>query len=206
VYGRAPWQGDESLSYEVKNDRGQRLGREVLSVDVEGSRTFLSQLFMSEGRRDESRVEVESATLKPRSSRRQILTPADEEVLEATYTEEGVLIKHGDKQSALSVPEHSYDNDTSLFLWRTIPFAPGYEASYVTIITNFRSRQVVRLRVIGREMVRVPAGEFQAWKLEIKTKNADQVAWYADTPLRQLLKYDNDRKVIFELETLVPKP
>ena len=59
----------------------------------------------------------------------------------------GVLIKHNDeKQTGLSVPEHSYDNDTSLFLWRTLPFAIGYEGRYTTIITNFRARQTVDLK------------------------------------------------------------
>ena len=48
----------------------------------------------------------------------------------------------------------------------------------------------------------MPAGEFTAWRLEISTANAKQVAWYADTPTRPLLKYDNDRNVIFELESL----
>jgi hypothetical protein len=97
------------------------------------------------------------------------------------------------------VPEHAYDNDTSLFLWRTLPFADGYEASYVTIITNRRNRQDVVLNVRGKETVTVPAGTFECWRLEISTENARQIAWYADTPSRPLVKYDNDRAVIFEL-------
>ena len=43
------------------------------------------------------------------------------------------VIKAGERQSGLSVPEHSYDNDSSLFLWRTIDFREGYEARYITI-------------------------------------------------------------------------
>jgi hypothetical protein len=58
----------------------------------------------------------------------------------------------------------------------------------------------VTLRVIGKETVRVPAGEFQAWRLEVKTSNAKQTAWYADTPTRPLVRYDNDRGLFFELE------
>lgn len=188
------------MAYDVKTAKGEMLGREELSIDVQGDgRTTLKQLFSAPSRRDESSVLVDTATFKPISSRREIVTPDDEELIEVTYTESGALIKQGDKQSGLSVPEHSYDNDTSLFLWRTLPFAEGYEASYNTIITNFRSRQLVTLRVVRRETVRVPAGEFEAWRLEIKTSNANQVAWYADTPTRPLVKYDNDRNVIFDL-------
>jgi hypothetical protein len=200
VFGSTPWTGDEIMMYDVKTERGEMLGREHLRVEVqEGGRTTLSQLFTATDRRDESNVLVESATLKPISSTREIRTPDDDEFIEATYTDAGVLIRQGERQSGLSVPEHSYDNDTSLFLWRTLPFAPGYESSYNTIITNFRSRQVVTLRVTGRETVNVAAGSFEAWRLEIKTSNANQVAWFADTPTRPLVKYDNDRNVIFEL-------
>ena len=199
VFGRAPWPASESLDYDVKTDKGELLGREVLSVETSGGETVLTQIFTAAERRDQSSVRVQSADLKPIASLREIVTPNDDERIEVVYTEAGAQIKQGERQTGLSVPEHSYDNDTSLFLWRTLPFAEGYEAAYNTIITNFRSRQTVVLRVTGRETVRVPAGEFQAWRLEVRTSNASQVAWFADTAARTLVKYDNDRGVIFEL-------
>ena len=203
VYASTPWSGDEVLNYNVRDNSNKTLGRETLQIDVNEQSTTLAQVFANDERRDETRVEVDSDSLKPRTGRREIDTPEEKDTLEWTYTDEGVLITHNDeKQTGLSVPEHSYDNDTSLFLWRTLPFAEGYEGRYTTIITNFRARQTVDLRVTGKEPVRVPAGEFTAWRLEIRTANARQVAWYADTPTRPLVKYDNDRNVIFELESL----
>jgi hypothetical protein len=196
-----PWRGNERFEYVLKDDRGREVARSVLSVEPDGATTRLGQLATTATNRDDSTVVVDSRTLKPASSQRTIVTPADTDEIEVTYTEAGAIIKHGDRQSGLSVPEHAYDNDTSLHLWRTLAFAPGYEASYVTIITNRRSRQTVHLEVIGLESVRVPAGEFRAWRLEIKGSNADQVAWYADTPARPLVKYDNDRGTIYELLT-----
>jgi hypothetical protein len=201
IVSAIPWRGDERFEYVLKDDRGREVARSVLTVDVSNSTTELGQLATTSTNRDETKVVVDSDTLKPVSSTRLIVTPNDTENIEVSYTDAGALIKHNDRQSGLSVPEHAYDNDTSLHLWRTIAFAPGYEASYVTIITNRRSRQTVDLRVVGLERVRVPAGEFRAWRLEIKGSNADQVAWYADTPTRPLVKYDNDRGTIYELLT-----
>jgi hypothetical protein len=126
----------------------------------------------------------------------------DEERIDVEYTADGARITQNedeDTTTGLSVPEYSYDNDTSLFLWRTLPFEEGYEGSYTTIITNHRARQKVNLSVTGIESVTVPAGTFEAWRLEITTSNARQIAWYATTPDRKLLRYDNDRNVIFEL-------
>jgi hypothetical protein len=171
-------------------------------VRVEGALTTLQQHYESANTRDTISVTVDSVTLKPVSANRSIIDARNnEENIDVEYTEQGAVIKHGERQSGLTVPEHSYDNDTSLFLWRTLPFAEGYEGRYTTIITNRRSRQDVYLRVTGKESVTVPAGTFESWRLEITTSNARQVAWYADTPARTLVRYDNDRGVIFELSS-----
>jgi hypothetical protein len=206
VAGTPPWTGDEQLQYVLKADSGREVARGVLVIDVLNGRTNLAQSFTNpdETNRDDLTVQVDSQTLKPFSATRRILNDDDDDVelIEVTYTDEGALIKlDSDKQSGLSVPEHSYDNDTSLFLWRTLPFAEGYEASYNTIITNHRNRQKVNLRVTGKESVTVPAGQFTAWRLEIRAGGRTQVAWYADTTTRPLIKYDNDAGTIFELET-----
>ncbi len=201
VAGTAPWTDGESYTYVLVNDDGREL-QAALSVEIDGDRTTLSQQFESATAEDTTTVTVDSVTLKPIASEREIREPdGDEERIEVEYTEDGALIRQGDdKQSGLSVPEHSYDNDTSLFLWRTLPFTEGYEGSYTTIITNHRTRQKVNLRVEGLERVTVPAGSFEAWRLVITTSNARQVAWYANTPQRQLVRYDNDRDLIFELK------
>lgn len=196
-----PWTADENWFYDLVDDDGREVGQAVLTVEVLDGQTRLWQEFEGDDAADTTTVTVDSTTLKPIAAGREILEPdGDIQRIEVEYTEEGALIRQGDeRQSGLSVPEHSYDNDTSLFLWRTLPFAEGYEASYNTIITNRRARQKVNLRVEGLETVTVPAGTFEAWRLVITTSNARQTAWYANTPQRQLVRYDNDRNLIFEL-------
>ena len=203
VVGTPPWPEDEIMTYQLVDDDGKQLavGRLIVEVSQATGQTTLRQRFESETTEDSIDVVVDSRTLKPVSSRREIINdnPDDEDLIEVMYTEAGASVTIGDRQTGLSVPEHAYDNDSSLFLWRTLPFAEGYEGSYVTVITNRRSRQDVVLSVPRKETVTVPAGTFDCWRLEIATENARQVAWYADTPTRPLIRYDNDRDVIFEL-------
>ena len=194
-----PWQSGERLEYRLVEDDGGQVGTGTLTVAQSGSNFELGAHFESNISDDTSRVIVKSQDLKPVSSTREIVTEDDTELIEVTYTDQGAVIKQGDKQSGMSVPEHSYDNDSSLWLWRTIDFSEDYESAYVTLITNRRSRQTVVLEVTDKESVTVPAGTFDAWRLEIRTANARQVAWIADTPRRTLVKYDNDRNLIFEL-------
>ena len=200
VVSVVPWRSGEVATYVLKDRKGTVMGRTTLSVTASGSTTELTQSFANDTSTDASSVVVDSQTLKPASARRSISNPKDKQDLGVTYSKEGALIRDGDKQSGISVPDHAYDNDISLFLWRTLAFTEGYEARYVTIITGRRTKQDVLLRVRGKETVRVPAGEFEAWRLEISGENANQVAWIADTPSRPLVRYDNDRGLIFELE------
>ena len=184
------------------DDDGNEAATGVHTIEQDGDTFVFGTRYESpNGNSDTTTVVVNAETLKPVSSVRLIENDNtdDEDRIEATYTEDSVLIKTGDRQSGLTLEEHAYDNDSSLFLWRSIAFEEGYEASYITVITNQRAEQQVILRVPRKETVNVPAGEFTAWRLEIITSNARQVAWYADTADRPLVRYDNDRGTIFEL-------
>jgi hypothetical protein len=194
----------EELHYILLDEDGNRVATGVHTIEQDGANIVLRTHYESpNGNSDTTTVVVNALTLKPDSSVREIINdnPDDEDRIEVEYRENEVIITAGDRQSGLTVPEHSYDNDTSLFLWRTIAFQEGYEASYVTVITNQRSEAQVILRVPRKETVTVPAGEYEAWRLDIITSNARQTAWYADTPARPLLRYDNDRGVLWELAT-----
>jgi hypothetical protein len=201
VVSAVPWRSSESAVYVLKSkDKGEVVGRTTLGIAPSGSNVALSQSFANDTATDASTVVADSQTLKPVSATRKIKNPKDDRELVVTYSKDGALIKDGDKQSGISVPEHAYDNDASLFIWRTLPFEDGYQGKYVTMITNRRTKQEVTLKVRGKETVRVPAGEFTAWRLEIAADDAKQVAWIADTPARTLVRYDNDNGLIFELE------
>jgi hypothetical protein len=89
-------------------------------------------------------------------------------------------------------------------LWRTIDFRAGYQVAYTTIISadlGKPKRSQVILKVIGKEQVQVPAGSFEAWRLEIRQGGRGQTAWFAADDRRALLRYDNG-SLVFELESL----
>lgn len=204
VVATIPWEAPEELHYSLLDSDGEETATGVHTIEGDGNTFVLTTRYESpNGNTDTTTVVVDAQTLKPISSLREIENdnPDDEDRIEVEYTADGASITtgDGDKQSGLTVEEHSYDNDSSLFLWRTIAFAEGYESSYVTVITNQRNDQQVILRVPGKETITVPAGQFTAWRVEIITSNARQVAWYADTPTRPLVRYDNDRGTVWEL-------
>ena len=204
VVGGIPWGASEEAHYRLL-DGDDELGTGVLSIDATGQATTLRQEFKSEDFHDETTAVAESATLAPISVERVIDGPEGVRRWSAAYDGGAVVIEQrseeDEREDQLSVPSHSYDSWTDVFLWRTIDFSEGFEATYVDVLTAVLAKPEVisqKLKVKGRETVEVPAGKFEAWRLEISSDDGDQTAWYADTPERPLVRYDNGQ-LIFEL-------
>lgn len=211
IVSTIPWADRETARYVLREREGDgvELGRAELSAQREGDRYRLGLRFEDADSSDESTVVVLAESLKPVSLRRQITGPEGTSVVEGQYEDGVVRISARsdgrERSSPLRLREHHYDNDSSLFLWRTIPFAEGYSASYHTVIVNRRNQQVATVAVVGKEEVAVPAGTFDAWRVEIRSGGVEQVAWFADTPARPLVRYDNS-ELLFLLTDLPEEP
>ncbi|MDZ4278191.1 MAG: DUF3108 domain-containing protein, partial [Dehalococcoidia bacterium] len=173
----------------------------VLTVERQDGELELTLRFVGGGISDESVVVVDAETIKPITVRRE-RQGEEVEVIEGEYdaAEEIVEVteigEDGDERLVpLRLEENSYDNESSLFLWRTIAFEEGYEASYHSVLANFRNTNVVTLNVVGKEQVTVPAGTFDTWRVEIQAGDVDQVAWFTDTPSHVLVQYNNSLQI-----------
>lgn len=198
IVSAIPWPDLERAEYVLldRDDRDEQ-GRGVLSVTRRDGRFELRLRFENEEASDESVVLVDGDTLRPLSVRREFRDGDETTIIEGEYdAEEGIVeiteTSDGDERTIPHrLKEHYYDNESSLFLWRTIPFREGYEASYHAVLTNQGAQHLVAVAVVGKETITVPAGTYQAWRVEIRSEGARQVAWYADTPERLLVQYDN---------------
>jgi len=213
VVTTVPWRAPESHTYRLESD-GNKKGDAVLSVDTEGDHLVLKQLFSDDkGNTDESTANVDPSTLKPLSSRREIVdkdnntrvvaeaeyqTPAKDcskdivvQIKQTNFKPPDADNPDSERSSPLCVPEHAYDNDASLFLWRTIRFEKGYNVTYNTIIADRRLQQGVTLMVKDRTTIDTDAGKMDAWLVDIKADANTQQAWFATTDDHRLLRYNN---------------
>jgi hypothetical protein len=89
------------------------------------------------------------------------------------------------------VPENAVDNDQLLMTLRALPFSEGYITNYVIVNTINATKVNGTFTVQPQETVTVPAGSFNAWKVEMSFGQTTQYAWYqVDSPFK-LVKYDN---------------
>jgi hypothetical protein len=218
IVSNIPWRAPETHTYKLTDDNKPK-GTTTLSVTQDGDKQVLTQRSEDgQGNSDEAVVTVDAATLKPISSVRTIIDASEKRVAESVYeaTSGGdcssgqvVRIKQSTfkppdeptpdstRSNPLCMPDHSYENDSSLFIWRTMTFEKGYTITYNTVIAARRDTQAVTLRVADR-VKKTPGGDADAWLVEISADNKTQRAWFATTEDHMLLAYQND-SVLFTL-------
>lgn len=202
-----PWSASEEATYRILRD-GEIIGRGVFRIEVEEDALLLTQEFAFPEREFEDvvRARVDKQTLKPLTVERVITGPEGDRNWEVNYVSgiaEVTQTGGGDERTdQINIPEYHYESWSDLFLWRTIDFSTGYRASYNDMLTAVLTRPrkvLMSLQVVGLESVAVAAGQFEAWKLEIRAGGSRQVAWYSSDEERLLLRYDNG-ELEFELE------
>jgi hypothetical protein len=213
VVASIPWKVGEETSYTILDNDDEVLGTGVLRIDQEDGQIRLSQHYENPDFDDRSSVLVNAETLKPIEAERTITGEdgvlrievhysGDFAEIERVATEEG---KDEERRiDRLDVPEHAYDTGVSLFLWRTIPMQVDYRVAYrsmATAVVGKSQENKVTLRVVRQETVEVPAGAFEAWRVEIRAPGLKQTAWYGADSARRLLKYDNGQNT-FVLESV----
>ena len=214
IVGSIPWKVGEETSYTILDNDDKVLGTGALRIDQEDGQLRLSQHYENPDFDDRSSVLVDPQTLKPIEGERvitgedgvlriEVHYSSDVAEIERIATEEG---KEEERRiDRLDVPEHAYDAGASLFLWRTIPMQVDYRAAYrsmATAVLGKSQENRVTLRVLRQETVEVPAGTFEAWRVEIRAPGGvKQTAWYSADSARRLLKYDNGQNT-FVLESV----
>lgn len=202
-----PWTAPEEARYRLM-DGDEVVGSAVLRIEPQNGGFTFTQEFESGEFRDEVMVVADAETLRARSVDRVIDGPDGARRWQVQYEgNTAVVLQHTEdeeRRDELTAPALFYDSWMDVFVWRTIDFREGYEATYVDVLSATLAKpQVISqtLRVTGIETVEVPAGTFQAWRLEVRSSGGNQKAWYADTETRPLVRYDNGSQV-FELLSL----
>ncbi|MCH7999981.1 MAG: DUF3108 domain-containing protein [Chloroflexi bacterium] len=207
VVSNIPWEAPEEARYRLMDGDDVR-GSAILRIEIRDGKVIFTQEFESEEFSDEVEAMVDGETMRPRSVQRVVDGPEGVRRWQVEYEDGSALVvqrtEDDDRRDEFAVPTRSYDSWTDVFLWRTIDFREGYEATYADVLSATLAKpQVISqsLKVTGKETVEVPAGTFETWRLEIRSSDGTQRAWYADTETRPLIRYDNG-SLTFELLSL----
>ncbi len=207
---RIPFGCGERASYELRELDGTRVAGALFEVRCESDRLLLEQSFRGPGPtgdggagpRDRSLAVVESGTLHPVASSREATRDGETTTWSAVYTADLTSVGFRQEESGDDAEERelrlrrgAYDNESALWLWRALELAEGYDGQYVSVSAVSQSQITVRLTVAREERVEVPAGDFETWRIHVRSGRATRVAWIAvDTP-HQLVQWDNGSEI-----------
>jgi hypothetical protein len=210
VVSAVPFADGERLVYTIRDDSGANTARGTLSVHRDGEALRLEQRYEeaspppgAQPNVDETKVAVGADDLQPQSMARTVTGRDLWKAYAANYAADGksVVISEGDaKPRTIPLPTVVYDNESSLWLWRTLPLADGYRVRYVSLDAIGKTRQTVDLTVTGKQTVEVPAGKFEAWRLQIRNGRATRIAWVNVDATHEIVQWDNGSQV-FRLES-----
>ncbi len=218
IFEAVAWAGGEELDYRVVNSEGDNLGTGVLTATVESGLIALRQSYREtdtpeglEPLQDDVIVWVNASTFRPERGERAAVSRNDDDESQTehwswTYgrDEDGdpvITVIHDDgdgdpSERTLRLRDHYYDNESSLWLWRSIDLTEEHEAFYVSVNALERNQQTVNLRVPQTETVTVPAGEFEAYRLLFRNGRAVRTAWVEAAEPHRVLRWDNGSSIL----------
>lgn len=195
-----PWPDYELLRYDITDQRDVKLGTVDMEVRRVGDVYEMRLLFLLPETevRDEIFVTVDAVTLAPQRYSRLAEDPDNRIEAAGTYREgeagpllDSLVTDNGDEESKLvELNAFAFDTDSSAWLWRSIAFEEGVELTYSSVNVLRQRAQLVRLEVVGQDVVRAPAGEFLAWQLEVRPGLDRQNAWYEVAAPHRLIRWD----------------
>jgi hypothetical protein len=228
IVSTIPWGDNETLTYRLYEDDELIGSTTLTVERDGETYILTQRSTDPDGNIDEASVVVDDETLKPFTGTRNIVDSERREVaascyeyvgghecgddVDATQCDDEAVVRIEERvykppdestpdvprRAPLCIPPHAYDNDTSLFIWRTIPFAEDYLANYKTVLTGTRRTQTVRIEVISRT-TDTPLGERDAWLVQISADGKNQRAWFDAESPHEILAYQNEG-FTFELE------
>lgn len=193
--GSAPWNDGDKVRYDWVDKSGTQIGTGEFGFTKDGDVWVLSWADRVGALDQVAKVRIDSETLKPLGEEKTIKAEGTDAKIDTTYHDGKLDIKavvNGEnKSAAVDVPANAIDNDQLLMTLRALKFADGYEGKCVIVVGQSAAKVDTTVRVKGKETVTVPAGSFEAWKVELDFGQGKQYAWYQTDAPNNLVQYDN---------------
>lgn len=211
VVSGIPFVDGERYVYRLVDRDGVDVGTGTFTTGRDDGAWVLTQTYANDVRVvvDESIVVVDAGTLQPRTTER-VITQGDEvEVVVATYGDDAdgartVRATHVDgddeRTRTIEMGEYDYEDQSSLWLWRTLALGEGLDARYTTVDPREGGRVTANVMQVDRQTLETPAGAFDTWVLQIRTGRETVNVWIHVEAPHQVVRFDNGR-LFFELES-----
>ncbi|MEO0074940.1 MAG: DUF3108 domain-containing protein [candidate division WOR-3 bacterium] len=154
--------------------------------------------------RDSTILLLRQHNLKPIFSSKTLLTGGALMTSEVKYNNNKATIKahlpHGEKSIDIPINANTYDNDQITTILRAINLNSNEEKEITVVIGLSGTTIPMKIKLVGDEKVKVPAGEFECHKYLLSFLGREVYIWYEKTSAIRMIKYfDSTMKMTMEL-------
>lgn len=154
--------------------------------------------------RDSTILLFRQHNLKPIFSSKTLSTAGGLITCEIKYADNKAAIKahlpQGDKSIDLPININTYDNDQITTLLRAVSLNPDEEKEINVVIGLSGTTIPMKIKLVGDEQVKVPAGEFGCHKYLLSFLGREVYIWYEKaSPARMIKYFDSAMKMLMEL-------
>ena len=214
-----PWPDYERAEYDMFDQTDTELGAMILEIQREDGEYRLRVRFelTATDTIDEAMLWVDAESLRPLRYQRDAAGPDGALSVRGDYgvdtdgeafADVVVVDSDGERfEERLEIGEFAFDNETSAWLWRSLPFDQDLQRTYRSVNLRFRRSQLVQVAVRGQDVMRGPDGDVLAWQVVATPGVEVNRAWYAVDPPHHLLRWDQQpRRFILRTLTTTPPP
>ena len=192
------WQDLEKQGFAVF-DRGEEIGE--VNVWIKRIEYFDQTAYMieyieeSEGYKERTVTKVAAQGLQPLASTKRIEIGEDVWFYEANYTSDQIELSY-------TTPENPYKRKMSMtggidfysgevlpYMLRNLEFAVNDIYTFTLLGLETMHLQSAIVEVVGEEIIQVPSGVYDCWKVEIRQGGVTFEAWYSKKQPQFLIKY-----------------
>lgn len=211
VVARVAFVDGERYAYRLIDRDGLLAGTGTFTSTRDGETWVLTQTYRDPGGAvvDESTIVVDAATLRPRSMERAIPRAEGAESVTAIYEPNAdggstVLASHlrdGEtRERTIDVNAHDYEDQSSLWLWRTLALGEGLNVRYTTVDPREGGRVTANVMQVDQQTLEAAGLTYETWVLQIRTGRETVNVWvHVDAPY-EVIRFDNGR-LFFELDS-----
>ncbi len=192
------WQELEKEGFAI-TDRGAEVGdAEVWIKEIEffDQTAYMVEYIENSGDYKEHTVaKVSGIGLKPLAVTKRIEIGEDIWYYEGNYTGDQLVVSY-------TTPENEFKESMSMtagvdfysaeilpYMLRNLEFKTGDMYTFTLLGVEAMHLQSAIVEVVGEEIVEVPSGVYDCWKVEIRMGNTTYEAWYSKKPPQYLIKY-----------------
>ncbi len=212
IFGGPVWRSGENSHYQVTDRTGQPAGTAMVMLiagNEENPGGWTLRREITAGQFEVATILMAAKGYDPVKSYLARVDDGGTQQVEAVKDRSQVDITLTDRAGAttyerISVPSDIRDERTLLTLARTLPLANGYATRINSFLPIVGIVETVTVQVRKQEQVKVPAGEFNTWKVDVSTPDRTTQAWIGVDAPHPVVKFIDARsKGLFELTEFV---